>query len=116
DVCSSDLGSRQGQGEIMTISNERNDSPQSAADKQARQPDSFAEVALKLGGKSEEEARRTGAIDSADDHVERLYRPQGQTSHSPVFRAVWDRGVPIEEFQVSAEETPDDVRQIMERS
>ena len=31
---------------------------------------SFAETALKLGGKSEDEARRTGVIDKADDQVE----------------------------------------------
>ena len=34
---------------------------------------SFAETALKLGGKSDEEARRTGAIDKADDQVEALF-------------------------------------------
>ena len=40
-----------------------------------RQPEkaSFAETALKLGGKSDEEARRTGAIDKADDQVEALF-------------------------------------------
>ena len=35
---------------------------------------SFAETALDLGGKSAEEARRTGAIDTADDQVEALLR------------------------------------------
>ena len=30
---------------------------------------SFAETALELGGKSAEEAKRTGAIDHADDQV-----------------------------------------------
>src|SRR5690606_18856790 len=40
---------------------------------------SFAETALKLGGKSEDEARRTGAIDKADDQVEALFAPQYQT-------------------------------------
>ena len=39
---------------------------------------SFAETALELGGKSEEEARRTGAIDLADDQVERMFQPQYQ--------------------------------------
>ena len=52
---------------------------------------SFAETALKLGGKSEEEARRTGAIDRADDQVEQLFKPQYQTVNSPIHRAVWDR-------------------------
>ena len=51
---------------------------------------SFAETALKLGGKSEEEARRTGAIDRADDQVEQLFKPQYQTVNSPIHRAVWD--------------------------
>jgi hypothetical protein len=34
---------------------------------------SFAETALRLGGKSDEEARRTGAIDKADEQVEALF-------------------------------------------
>ena len=52
---------------------------------------SFAETALKLGGKSEEEARRTGAIDKADDQVEALFAPQYQTTASPAHRAVQGR-------------------------
>ncbi len=64
-------------------------------------PTSFAETALKLGGKSEEEARRTGAIDEADDQVERLFAPEYQTVNSPAHRAVWDRGVPVELFRSS---------------
>ena len=44
---------------------------------------SFAETALKLGGKSEEEARRTGAIDKADDQVEDLFAARFQTINSP---------------------------------
>ena len=54
---------------------------------------SFAETALKLGGKSEEEVRRTGAIDKADDQVESLFAARFQTAQSPVHRAVWDREV-----------------------
>ena len=49
---------------------------------------SFAETALRLGGKSVEEAIRTGAIDRADDNVEKLFQPQYQTVNSPVHRAV----------------------------
>ena len=69
----------------------------SAVRASARQPEappeaSFAETALKLGGKSDDEARRTGAIDTADDQVEQLFAPQYQTANSPVHRAVWDRG------------------------
>ncbi len=60
---------------------------------------SFAETAMRLGGKSEDEARRTGAIDKADDQVEQLFQPQYQTVNSPAHRAVWDRGLPIDLFQ-----------------
>jgi alkylation response protein AidB-like acyl-CoA dehydrogenase len=77
---------------------------------------SFAETALKLGGKSEEEARRTGVIDKADDQVEALFSPQYQTVNSPAHRAVWDRGLPIELFQSVAEETPADVSKVMDDS
>src|SRR5205809_7609571 len=59
---------------------------------------SFAETALKLGGKSDEEARRTGAIDRADDQVETLFAARFQTVNSPVHRAVWDRGLPVDLF------------------
>jgi alkylation response protein AidB-like acyl-CoA dehydrogenase len=77
---------------------------------------SFAETALKLGGKSDEEARRTGAIDTADDQVEKLFAPQYQTNASPVHRAVWDRNVPIEQFQSTNPTTPNDVRGVMNTS
>ncbi len=59
---------------------------------------SFAEAALRLSGKSEEEARRTGAVDRADEQVEALFAPQYQTVNSPVHRAVWDGRVPLELF------------------
>jgi hypothetical protein len=45
---------------------------------------SFAETAMRLGGKSEEEALKTGAVDTADDQVENLFAPQYKTSNSPV--------------------------------
>ena len=77
---------------------------------------SFAETALKLGGKSEEEARRTGAIDQADDQVEAMFKPQYQTVNSPVHRAVWERGVPIDLFGSAPDDPPQHVRQIMDRS
>ncbi len=77
---------------------------------------SFAEAALKLGGKSDEEIRRTGAIDVADDEVETLFAPQYQTVHSPVHRAVWDREVPVELFRSSPPVTPPQVEQVMQRS
>jgi len=77
---------------------------------------SFAETALRLGGKSAEEARRTGAVDTADDQVEALFAQQYQTAHSPVHRAVWDRGVPIELFESSDVSPTDDVRKVMDDS
>src|SRR5438094_350042 len=82
---------------------------------QAREP-SFAETALKLGGKSDEEARRTGAIDRADDQVEQLFKPQYQTVNSPIHRAVWERTLPVELFEAAHESTPPDVQQVMSHS
>ncbi len=86
----------------------------------ARQPTdtetSFAETALKLGGKSAEEATRTGAIDRADDQVESFFKPQYQTAASPAHRAVWDRRFPVELFQSRPVETPEHVERVMERS
>src|SRR5687768_17522290 len=77
---------------------------------------SFAETALKLGGKSDDEARRTGAIDAADDQVEKLFAPQYQTVNSPAHRAVWDRGVPVELFQSELVATPPHVQAVMDAS
>lgn len=58
---------------------------------------SFAETALKLAGKSHDEATRMGAVDKADEQVESLFRHK--TESSPVHRAVWDAKVPLELFQ-----------------
>lgn len=77
---------------------------------------SFAETALKLGGKSDEEARRTGAIDRADDQVEQLFKAQYQTVNSPIHRAVWERTLPVELFEAAHENTPPDVQQVMRNS
>jgi alkylation response protein AidB-like acyl-CoA dehydrogenase len=60
---------------------------------------SFAEAALRLGGKSDEEARRMGAVDKADEQVEALFAARYQTANSPVHRAVWDASVPLDLFQ-----------------
>jgi alkylation response protein AidB-like acyl-CoA dehydrogenase len=59
---------------------------------------SFAESALRLSGKTEEEARRTGAVDKADDQVESLFAPQYQTVNSPIHKAVWEGKVPLSLF------------------
>ncbi len=77
---------------------------------------SFAEMALKLGGKSDDEARRTGAIDTADDQVEALFAPKYQTVQSPAHRAVWERRVPADEFLSSPPKPPADVVKVMEAS
>lgn len=77
---------------------------------------SFAETALKLGGKSDDEARRTGAIDKADDQVESLFAPHGQTVNSPAHRAVWERRVPAAEFVGTPAGVPADVRRVMDAS
>src|SRR5437016_10143341 len=63
-----------------------------------KERESFAEAALRLSGKTDEEARRTGAVDKADDQVEALFAPQYQTAHSPIHRAVWEGKVPLNLF------------------
>src|SRR5690606_35005411 len=60
--------------------------------------ETFVETALKLGGKSEEEARKTGALDRADEQVEDLFAPKYHTSGSPVHRAVGDAELPLDLF------------------
>jgi acyl-CoA dehydrogenase len=59
---------------------------------------SFAETAMRLGGKSEEEARRMGAVDKADEQVESMFKPQYQTVNSPIHKAVWEGKVPLALF------------------
>src|SRR4051812_28202071 len=63
-----------------------------------REQASFAETALRLGGKSEDEARRTGAVDKADEQVEKLFKPQYQTANSPIHKAIWDGKAPLALF------------------
>jgi alkylation response protein AidB-like acyl-CoA dehydrogenase len=79
-----------------------------------REQQSFAETALRLGGKSEEEAQRTGAVDRADEQVESLFKPQYQTANSPIHRAVWDGKAPLDLFTsppLPAEESCDKAMQ-----
>lgn len=59
---------------------------------------SFAETAMRMSGKTEEEATRTGAVDKADDQVESMFAAQYKTVNSPIHRAVWDNDVPLELF------------------
>jgi alkylation response protein AidB-like acyl-CoA dehydrogenase len=58
----------------------------------------FAAEALRRGGKAEEEVRRTGAVDAADDRVEAMFAARYQTVNSPIHRAIWEHSVPIELF------------------
>lgn len=78
---------------------------------------SFAETAMRLGGKSEEEARRMGAVDAADERVEEMFDPKYQTAASPVHRAVWD-DLPADLFGFETPPLPPSARaeQVMERS
>jgi alkylation response protein AidB-like acyl-CoA dehydrogenase len=71
----------------------------SVAPERQRENQSFAETALRLGGKSDEEVRRTGAMDKADEQVEKLFAERLRTTHSPVHRAVWEGKVPVDLFR-----------------
>ncbi|WP_437204645.1 acyl-CoA dehydrogenase family protein [Planctomicrobium sp. SH664] len=79
---------------------------------------SFAETAMRLGGKSEDESRRMGAVDAADEQVEELYAPRYQTTASPVHRAVWDDQFPGDVFGFAEAPTPPSAKAagVMERS
>lgn len=77
---------------------------------------SFAETALRLGGKSADEAQRTGKIDAADDQVEEMFATQYQTSASPLHRAIWDRRAPLELFSFDSATMRDSMNLAMNRS
>jgi alkylation response protein AidB-like acyl-CoA dehydrogenase len=101
-----------------SVSNEdvRNKSPNGEVKRE-----SFAEAALRLGGASAEEARRTGAVDTADDQVEDLFASPYRTANSPIHRAVWDKTIPTELFCPKPLESSDLVRseyvqRVVERS
>jgi alkylation response protein AidB-like acyl-CoA dehydrogenase len=76
----------------------------------------FVESSLKLGGKSEDEARKTGSIDRADDQVDALFAARYRTAASPVHRAVWDRNAPLSLFCPQAPATSVACERVMERS
>jgi alkylation response protein AidB-like acyl-CoA dehydrogenase len=59
---------------------------------------SFAETALRLGGKSADEAQRLGAVDKADEQIETLFAPQYQTVNSPIHKAIWEGKIPLDLF------------------
>src|SRR3954454_5702068 len=76
----------------------------------------FVETALKLGGKSEEEARKTGSLDRADEQVEGLVAARYQTTQSPIHRAVGDRELPLDLFQARPVAVPPGCERTMRES
>jgi alkylation response protein AidB-like acyl-CoA dehydrogenase len=76
----------------------------------------FVEVALTLGGKTAEEAAKTGKLDRADEQVEALFAPQYQTVNSPIHRAVWDRELPVDLFNSRPSDVPESCARVMDRS
>ena len=84
--------------------------------KPSSEKETFVETALKLSGKSDEEARKTGALDRADEQVEELFAKKYQTGGSPAHRAVWDDQFPLELFVSNQTPTPPDCQQVMDRS
>lgn len=81
-----------------------------------REQQSFAEAAMRLSGKTEEEARSMGAVDKADEHVEAMFAPQYQTVNSPVHRAVWDAKIPLALFNPPPPPTNLPCDKVMEKS
>ena len=77
---------------------------------------SFAETAMQLSGKGDVEVKSIGAIDKADDQVEELFASQYQTVNSPAHRAVWDKKIPIELFNLSETTAPSKATKVMEDS
>src|SRR5437763_7561892 len=79
-------------------------------------PVSFAEEALRLGGKGAEEVRRMGAVDAADEQVEALFAAKYRTEASPIHRAVWDAEVPAELWNTTPRPVPPAAEQVMRDS
>jgi alkylation response protein AidB-like acyl-CoA dehydrogenase len=77
----------------------------------------LTEDVLRQGGKSEEEVRRTGAIDRAEDEYERTLDPKARTVNSPVHKAVWEK-VPGGGFKASRKESAlrSKYREVMDNS
>lgn len=97
--------------------NERNESSLASNPAVTRKEEaSFAETALRLGGKSQDEAKRTGKIDTADDQVEEMFAAQYQTAASPVHRAIWDRSIPLKLFGFDSAPMADSINVSMNRA
>ena len=78
--------------------------------------DNFVEATLKLGGKSEEESRKTGKLDRADEQVEAMFATRYQTAHSPIHRAIWEHELPVELFRPAATAVPEACQRVMDDS
>lgn len=104
----------------MSLDTSDHRNPSAENTKPQQQPEeqevSFAETAMRLGNKSEDEARRMGAVDSADEQVERLFAPVYQTVNSPIHKAVWDRELPVDLFQGHVPAPSPDVERVMSKS
>lgn len=85
---------------------------------QIKEPEAqtFVETTLRLGGKSEEEARRTGTLDRADEQVEALYATRYQTANSPIHLAVWGREFPTHVFTAMPPSVPPGCQTVMDAS
>ena len=79
---------------------------ENATGSRSAEPQTFVETALKLGGKSEEEARKTGTLDRADDRSRRCSPRSTRRRSSPVHRAVWDDEFPLDLFRRRRVERP----------
>jgi MoxR-like ATPase len=78
--------------------------------------ETFVEAALKIGGKSEQEASTTGTMDRADDQVDALFATRYQTANSPVHRAVWNRKLPDKIFLPEQPKLPPACQRTMQKS
>lgn len=77
---------------------------------------SFAEEALRLGGKGAEEVRRLGAVDKADDQVEALFAARYRTGSSPIHRSVWEAVVSAEQWSLPPQPASPAAETVMNRS
>lgn len=77
---------------------------------------SFAETAMRLGGKSEAEAKKMGAVDRADDQVEALFAAQYQTHNSPAHRVIWDKEIPLNLFMPEPKKVSEKCQKTMQKS
>lgn len=72
----------------------------------------LAEDVLRDAGKSEDEVKRTGEIDRADNETDELYGERGRTSGSPVHRVVWRRAG-LQHFQANQLEVDPTIEKVV---